>query len=422
MIEWLSWLIPIALLFLSVWYGVVERVFANGRRTQLQSRIAARTGTDAVWVESTADTIVPFARLKGLGTDLLVILFVVYHTAGFPSEQSFTVLPVVVGFVVGLFIVWISSTVLAGAIAKHGGVWLLSGTLPMLRLLAWGSGLSSGLVRFVDEVIRRLSGAGPRHDDAEEELLRSIEASQREGSLPPHAAEMLENVVEFSETDVGEIMTPRTDMEGIERTDDLVEIRRFVIESGHSRIPVFEENLDHILGILYVKDLIGFLGEEANGFNLENVLRQPIVIPESKPVQELLGDFQKSEVHMAIVIDEYGGTAGLVTIEDVLEEIVGEIRDEHDETEAEEPELVRLDSGRVQVSGRFDLDDLNDELGLALPEDEEYDTIAGFVLAKLGHVPNAGESLEVDGITFTALAATPTHIELIAIDLPLDAA
>ena len=96
--------------------------------------------------------------------------------------------------------------------------------------------------------------------------------------------------------------------------------------------------------------------------------------------------------------------------------------DEHDETEAEEPELVRLDSGRVQVSGRFDLDDLNDELGLALPEDEEYDTIAGFVLAKLGHVPNAGESLEVDGITFTALAATPTHIELIAIDLPLDAA
>ena len=226
---------------------------------------------------------------------------------------------------------------------------------------------------------------------------------------------MLENVVEFRTTDVGEIMTPRTDVEGIEHTDDLHEIRKIVLESGRSRIPVYEENIDHILGILYVKDLVAFFGEEDESFNLLSILRQPIVVPDTKPVQELLGDFQRSEVHMAVVIDEYGGTAGIVTIEDVIEEIVGEIRDEHDDAEPDEPKLVRVNDGLVEVDGRYNIDDLNDELSWELPEDEEYDTLAGFVLAHLGHVPEVGEVLEAFAKRFTTLEASATQINRISI-------
>ena len=230
---------------------------------------------------------------------------------------------------------------------------------------------------------------------------------------------MLENVVDLGSTDVGEIMTPRTDIEGIEFTNNLSEIRAFVLDSGRSRIPVFKENLDQIIGILYVKDLVAYLGAEADGFELSSILRKPIVVPDTKLVQDLLADFQKSEVHMAVVIDEYGGTSGLVTIEDVLEEIVGEIRDEHDDTEIDEPEILRVSATTIEVDGRFNLDDLNDALSIKLPEDEEYDTVAGFVLANLGHVPEVGETLQIQNMRFTALNATSTQIERLAIELPV---
>jgi len=199
-------------------------------------------------------------------------------------------------------------------------------------------------------------------------------------------------------------------------TNDISAIRQFVLESGRSRIPIFEENLDQIIGILYVKDLVGFLDAETNDFELKNILRKPIVVPDTKPVQELLADFQKSEVHMAVVIDEYGGTAGLVTIEDILEEIVGEIRDEHDDAEADEPALKRVSETLVEVDGRYNLDDLNDELGIELPEDEEYDTIAGFILANLGHVPKVSDVLEIQHLVITTLKATETQIEKLSIE------
>ncbi|MHC4710518.1 MAG: hemolysin family protein [Planctomycetota bacterium] len=228
---------------------------------------------------------------------------------------------------------------------------------------------------------------------------------------------MLENVVEFTSTDVAEIMTPRTDIDGIELTNDLAAIRTFISEVGHSRIPVYKENLDHVIGILYVKDLIPYLGQDANNFTLEALLRQPIIVPETKPVRELLADFQKSEVHMAIVIDEYGGTEGLVTIEDVLEEIVGEIRDEHEPAGEEEPSLVSIDATHAEVDGRYHIDDLNERLGLRIPEDDDFDTVGGFVLAQLGHVPSEGEMFESHDARFTALATAPTHVQRVAIEL-----
>ena len=273
-------------------------------------------------------------------------------------------------------------------------------------------------VSFIDEVVRRLSGAKLNDQDQHEaELLRSIEETHREGGLDEDAASMLENVVEFTNTDVAEIMTPRTDIDGIAITDDLGSIRSFITKVGHSRIPVFKDNLDHLIGILYVRDLVPYLGEDANDFRLEPLLRQPIIVPETKPVRELLADFQKSEVHMAIVIDEYGGTEGLVTIEDVLEEIVGEIRDEHEPEGEEEPALVAIDERQAEVDGRYHIDDLNERLGLAIPEDDDFDTVGGFVLSQLGHVPSEGEAFEAHNARFTALATAPTHVHRVRIEL-----
>jgi CBS domain containing-hemolysin-like protein len=411
------WFLLVFVLFFGSWLAVIERALIMSTplivRHELEIRYTPKRG---LWIEEQYESILQsITFLKMLCFMATVIGFVLLF-----GERPITLSAFFVGSAISWSAIWLFGSVIAGSIAKAVPIsaitksWFLICTASLIHpLIKWW-------VDGVSEITRRLTGANPKDSDGinslEEQLLRSIEHSQREGGIPAEAAEMLENVVDLSDTDVGEIMTPRTEIEGIELTNDLSAIRKFVIESGRSRIPIFEENLDQIIGILYVKDLVGFLGTEANSFELKNILRKPIVVPDTKPVQELLADFQKSEVHMAVVIDEYGGTSGLVTIEDVLEEIVGEIRDEHDERESVEPALVRVSETIVEIDGRYNIDDINDELTLQLPEDEEYDTIAGFILANLGHVPKEGEVLEIDGLIITTLNATETLIERVSID------
>jgi CBS domain containing-hemolysin-like protein len=363
-----------------------------------------------IWIEEQYET-----TLQSLSFVRLISLFVLmFCILELFDADSITIESLVVSSVLAVVLFWVASSIIAGAIARAVPVGSVIHGWYFLRFVSLMNPAIHWLVEIVAEISRRLTGANLSSsvgvNTVEEQLLRSIEHSQLEGGIPAEAAEMLENVVDLSDTDVGEIMTPRTEIEGIEMTNDLREIRKFALESGRSRIPVYEDNLDQIVGILYVKDMIEFLGAEANGFELRSILRKPIVVPDTKPVQELLADFQKSEVHMAVVIDEYGGTAGLVTIEDVLEEIVGEIRDEHDDSESDVPELKRMNEHMIEVDGRYNLDDFNDELGVALPEDEEYDTLAGFVLAQLGHVPVVGESIDSHGMKITAIEVSETQI------------
>jgi CBS domain containing-hemolysin-like protein len=322
-------------------------------------------------------------------------------------------------FVSGLIsvtLLWLFTSVLGGSVARHSGDRLVASGLGAIRVMTWTCFPVTWAVSFVDEAVRRLVGATP-HTDEPQELLRSIEETHRGGGLDEESASMLENVVGFTSTDVAEIMTPRMDIQGLELADDLPTIGRFLARCGHSRIPVYRDSLDHIVGILYVKDLVRYLGRDTKDFRLEPLLRQPIFVPETKPVRELLGDFRRSEVHMAIVVDEYGGTEGLVTIEDVLEEIVGEIRDEHEGGDEAAPALHAVDERRAEVDGRYRVGDLNQRLGLDLPEDQDFDTIGGFVLAALGHVPAVGETFEAHGARFTALATAPTHVRKVGIEL-----
>jgi len=411
------WIVLIVLMFICSWTALIERAMFMTTPLVLRHEMEIRgTPSRGLWIEEQYETsLQSLALVKILSFTMTIFCFALLIDSELTTFGNF-----IAGATITAVLYWFFACLIAGAVARAIPVWSVLRSWYVLRFVSLLNPAIRWAVEGVAEVARRLTGANLNQNGGlnpvEEQLLLSIEHSQREGGIPAEAAEMMENVVDLSDTDVGEIMTPRTEIEGIELTNDLSQIRKFVLDSGRSRIPVFEENLDQILGILYVKDMIEFLGAEANGFELKNILRKPIVVPDTKPVQELLADFQTSEVHMAVVIDEYGGTAGLVTIEDVLEEIVGEIRDEHDDSESDEPELKRLSEFIVEVDGRYNLDDFNDELGVKLPEDEEYDTIAGFILAQLGHVPLKGEILEAHGMKITATQVSETQINKLSIE------
>ena len=295
---------------------------------------------------------------------------------------------------------------------------LLAKSLPFLQVCLAVFWPIAVLLHGVDAVVRRVLGdGGPAHGDhhLSEDILSFVQEHDSNVAVDEGQKEMIEAVVEFPTTTVGQIMTPRTDVHGIDISLSLKEVRAAVLKEGHSRIPVYEQSLDHIVGILYTKDLIEFIGND-RPFELRKILRDALMVPESKPVRELLAEFKARKVHIAIVLDEYGGTAGLVTIEDIIEEIVGEIQDEYEPVQ-DSPHIRRLDDFVAEVDARVYIDDLNDELGLALPESKDYDTVGGFVFSTLGHIPVAGEQFQFSGVGFTVTAAERTKVIRVHLDM-----
>jgi len=416
-------LILVSCAIIAAWSSALRLSLQDPSRSELEQRLRRRNAgpeeseeTSRVeWIFTRRSRLVTeFAFLRIICSVAVTVSYLVIF-ADRGAEASLDAGDLVLAGVVSAFTLWLLTGVVAGSLATHLGTSLLVRTLPMLRLVDLVLGPLAGISGVIDEAVRRLSGANLQEAEASDRLRRSIEDTTLGGDLDEVAAEMLENVVDFTNTEVGTVMTPRTEIEGIQSTDDLAAIRSIIIEAGHSRIPVYGDNLDEIRGILYVKDLVPYLGTEVEDFRLDRLLRQPIRVPETKPVQDLLGDFQRSEVHMAIVVDEYGGTSGLVTIEDVLEEIVGEIQDEHDTEEELPPAIARVGDDRWEMDARFQIYDLNEMLETALPEDDDFDTVAGFILERLGRVPEAGESVEDLGLRFEVLEAEPTRIERVAV-------
>ena len=418
MIPGLNWIALLALILAS-YLAALNIALMGVTRHLIERRLeAGGRGEAGKWLASRLDLAVSATALLRTALRLCFFALMLIGFSGIGPDSPLLPSHLLWSGLIALGLLWLFTSVVSTAIARHVGVQLISASVPVLRVVTFLATPLRLINSIIDEAVRRLAGANlGLEDEAEAMLLRSIEESHLQGGLDEDAATLLENVVEFGSTDVGEVMTPRTDIDGIELTDDLPAVRKLIIEAGHSRIPVYQDSLDNILGILYVKDLVPYLGEPVSDFKLESLLRKPIVVPETKPVRELLADFQRSEVHMAIVIDEYGGTAGLATIEDVLEEIVGEIHDEHEPGEDDEPALVRHDELHAEVDGRYRIDDLNHELGLGLPEEEEYDTIAGFMLSQFGRVPDEGESFEANNARFTAAVTTQTHIQKAKIEL-----
>jgi len=255
------------------------------------------------------------------------------------------------------------------------------------------------------EQLRRIFGGHRRRVFNEKELQEIIEASEEEGIIDEGEGEMLHSIFTFGETIVREIMVPRTDMVCCPSAATLEELLAVILSSGHSRLPVYEGSVDRIVGVIYAKDLLRYWGQPADQIALGDVMRPPYFVPETKNVEELLQEFRTKRVHMAIAIDEYGGTSGLITIEDLLEEIVGDIQDEYD---LEEEWLVE-EGDAVLVDGRLNIEELEEHLDLVVPK-EKFDTVGGYLSERFGRVPHPGEEINAHGLLMTVVEADARKI------------
>ena len=300
--------------------------------------------------------------------------------------------------------------------AAHAGERVLAATLGVLLVVRYALAPVTAVMAWFDLPIRRLSGVVEEEDEngdaAKQEILQAASEGQAEGAVDADELHMIESVMEFSETQAGEIMTPRTDIFALPIDTPFTAAVEKIVSAGHTRVPVYDGDLDNIIGVLYAKDL---LKQDPASATVRSMLRKAYFVPETKPLDDLLKQFKARKVHLAIVLDEYGGTAGLVTVEDVVEEILGDIADEYDRT-ASAP-MQRIDERTVEVDGRFYIDELNDALDLELPEDEDYDTVAGFVFSELGYIPTVGEEFESHDARFTVLAADERKITRLKVEL-----
>lgn len=345
----------------------------------------------------------------------------VFWASGLRHEPSPSPTSIVIGLLIATFLIWLGSALIPMGVATHAGESALLKLAPVARITHLLTLPLLPSQRFLAEVVRRLVGAEKNNRDLSissvSDLRAIVEDDAVEARFDETERDMLEAVVEFRSTSVEQIMTPRTEIDALQYTDDLNEVMRFVDEHGHSRIPVYREDLDHIEGILYAKDLIRWIvkhGQDGTPFVLTDVLRDPTFVPETKTVRELLAQLLAAQVHIAIILDEYGGNSGLVTMEDIVEEIFGEIQDEYEDRE-ENTGNVLLDTNAKAaiIDARTEIDDANDELdaiGLELPESDDYDTVSGFVNTTLGRIPEAGEEIDLPMMKIDILEAEPTRV------------
>ncbi|MBW3577659.1 MAG: hemolysin family protein [Actinobacteria bacterium] len=284
--------------------------------------------------------------------------------------------------------------------------WLARALQPVVRWLIAAGG-----------AVAPHAGAGPFASDEElRRLMRSTdEDEQADGQIEEDERQMIHSIFELGATVCREIMVPRPDMVVVEADAPLAAVVRTMVHSGFSRVPVWADERDHIVGVVYAKDILGLLGDGDDVDGWQQLIRTPTFVPESKRADDLLRELQNQKVHLAIVVDEYGATVGLVTIEDILEEIVGEIVDEHDH---EEPPVLHLDERRLRVSARITVHDLNELLDAELPEDEGWDTVGGLMIGLLGRVPEPGEAVQVDGFTFVAERVQGRRVSKVLVTRP----
>lgn len=302
--------------------------------------------------------------------------------------------------------------------AKYAGDQLIVRSVPLLELTRLLTYPLIVVLELFDPFVRRLAGVPVRDaayyaQEFEQEILNAVSEGERHGAVDEEEAEMIESVIELSDRTVEEIMTPRTDIVALPKDAELAAVIDAIRKKGHSRIPVYDDTIDHVLGVLYAKDLLR--RDESRPFALTEVMRETLFIPESKSVRELLREFQQKRVHIAVVLDEYGGTAGLVTIEDILEELVGDITDEYDTSKS--MELMILNEHAAEADARMRIDEINGELDIELPDEEDYETIGGFVFSRLGRVPAVGEFAEHGNVTVRVIAADARRILRVRLEI-----
>ena len=388
-------IIFIFLWLMSAWDALVH--FSGGRVRRIESKDHDMAKKMEQWLEDKHAYEAVFRFLVFICISVIAVMlfnfidktfedFSLYQTLGYSTLATFVMV--------------VLAEILNEALIARFDLLLLRITMPLIKILRYSIFLP---VVFCTETLRdKIEKWQSQEDDeeratTEDEILSLVEQDETDGeeaSLEEDEKRMIRGVFDLDNTDVREIMTPRVDIKGINLNEPIESALKLFTESGHSRIPVYEESVDNIKGILYAKDLL--VKEKLKGKDLMQICRKPIFIPETKEVGDLLEEIQKTRIHFAVVIDEYGGTSGIVSLEDIIEEIVGEIRDEYDMNEDDTPMHTKMDDGSVVFDARTLIDDVNDIMDAHIPEDEDVDTIGGYICGELGHIPKPDEELKVD--------------------------
>lgn len=406
-----------SLIFSTLTYSL--RDFSRGRLTDLFTR-RGKLHYVGPTLEHTSDLIFVTAVFR-LFSNILVLIGVLhlFQERGYYGVGWQYFFSIVVTAIVTLF----CSVAVPHALSRHASeqmVAMFAGPLHGLRALLMPI---TKLMHLTDALVEKAASRGGSDEpekleqEVEQEIIAAVEEGAKEGFVDEDERQMIESVIEFHNTQVGQIMTARPEIYALDVNSTLEGVKAKIAESGHSRIPVFEGSLDHIVGVLYARDLIRHLGQPPDAFNLRSMMRPASYVPETKPLRDLLNEFRRNKVHIAIVSDEYGGTAGLVTIEDIFEELVGEISDEHEPVEPDM--LVRQDDHTAEADARIYIDELNDKLDLNLPTDAGYDTLGGFVSNTLGRIPEAGTTFEHENVKYTILDAEPQKVNRVKLEMAL---
>jgi CBS domain containing-hemolysin-like protein len=350
---------------------------------------------------------------------ILLLLVVAFANPGGPERPAGLVISdYALTFIIAVAIFSVFSLAIPHAWAKYAGEKILSRTYRLLMLSAFVASPVLHVFKLYDGFVRRLAGVAEttleeQQEEKQEEFINGLEQRRTEGVLDEEEQQMIENVLELSDSTADEIMTPRTDIVAVEVNSDLQKILETITTAGHTRVPVYQDNIDNIIGLVYAKDLLAEIGKTSADFELRDKMRKAYFVPETKPLRTLLHEFQNQKLHIAVVLDEYGGTAGVVTLEDILEELVGEITDEYEETPPEP--IKKIDQSTIVADARTYIDDLNDQFELNLPEDEDYETIGGFAFSRLGYIPKTGENFDYNNLKFTIASAEARRIKRIRI-------
>ncbi|HEV7302041.1 MAG TPA: hemolysin family protein [Tepidisphaeraceae bacterium] len=381
-----------------------------------------KTGDDR-WLEPTMekqDDLILVTAIGRMFCNLFILLtiLVAFSHTGWAMWQQYLSAVIVAAIYTGIV-----SVALPHALARHIGHAIVGQSVRFLHLMRVLLAPLTALLLWVDKVVSRMAGGDDpevESDQFEQEILSAVEEGQKEGIVGEQEREMIESVISFRDTTTGQIMTARPEVVGIDIGATLDQVKQMLEESGHSRLPVFRGTLDQIVGILYARDLLKHLGLPADKFDIKSAMRPAFYVPETKPLSDLLNDFRLQKVHLAVVLDEYGGTAGLITIEDILEELVGDISDEHEP--AEPAMMKRLDDQTWEADARVYIDELNRVTGTSLPEDAGYDTLGGFVSTTMGRIPETGATFESENVKFTVLDAEPQKVNRVKIEFALQPA
>ncbi|TVR12669.1 MAG: HlyC/CorC family transporter [Planctomycetota bacterium] len=341
----------------------------------------------------------------------VAIFLLIQRFVGGPDSGPELLLYFIMGYAVWLLAIDMPLRPIAANHAETLTLWLL-GSWRMVCVILWPITSLFALVHGGMERVVRSSNGADEEEQAEEDIMASLALGELQGQIAEHERDMIESILSMADLTVEEVMTPRTDMHAIAVSEGLDGAVILARETGHSRLPVYDGNRDNIIGLLYVKDLLGL--QPAETTSLEELVRKATFVPATKKVSELLAELRKDRVHLAVVLDEYGGTAGLVTFEDLIEVVFGRIEDEYDQ---EEEEAIRpLSESSWDVDGRARVSELNERLKLTIPESEHYESLGGFITAELGCIPTVGTTLEKDDLTLTVTQSTDRRVVRVTID------